>query len=612
MFKFRITAAALLWLTLLLGGCTQQGGLTPVSRHTPTPAELADQELAQAAGSITPERQLHQLNAARFLDQAGKQQKALQTLAAIDAAGLPDDRYGDFVLLYSALSLQGEQYFEARSLLMDERMTAIAYRLPLEQQARWQKMRGELFSLLGEDENSIRAFAALSTLATTPADQAYAHEQLWQVLSHISDPYLASLTATETDPTLQGWYSLAGIIRNHQGDVNQQLSLITLWKSKWSTHPAALTPPTSLGALQQIADSLPTRIAVLLPFEGSLAQAGKAIRSGLLAAWYDARSYGGETPRIRFYDTSLGDNISPVYQQAVADGAQLVIGPVQREKVEQLLAMPALPVPTIALNYLENAATPIPDNFFQFGLSVSDEARQIADRAWIEGQRTALAITPNSSSGERALAAFRERWSEHGGTLIEAPAYGTAQSDFTPLLKPVLNIEQSEERKKRLQQLLGKTLYFTPRRRQDLDMVFLVAYPDQARQVKPTLDFLFASDLQIYGTSQLYSGVQDPGRNRDLENIRFSAMPWTLPGARDNQLQPATDLPPLYRHMFALGIDAYHLHQGLPQMLLLPNTRLSGSTGTLQLGERGTITREQPWALFRGGRVRAAQQLSEN
>lgn len=612
MLKFRIAAVSLFLLALMLGGCSQPGAVTPVSQHIPTPLELAEQELEKAAASITPQRQLHQLKAAELLANAGKSKRTLKVLGTIDGSGLPDDRYGDFVLIYAKLSQQAEQYFEARDLLADSRMTAIAFRLPLEQQRQWLKMRGNLFSLLGEDENSIKSYLRLSELTPDPQERMNAHEQIWQVLTHISGEYLTTLQASETDQILQGWYSLASVVRSGQGDISQQLAQISRWQSLWPSHPAALSPPQSLLALQQVADTLPTHIAVLLPFEGSLAQADKTIRGGLLAAWYEARSNGGKAPQISFYDTSTNDDIMALYQQAISEGAELVIGPVQREKVEQLLALPELPVPTIALNYLENQQAASPSNFFQFGLSVSDEARQIADRAWVEGQRTALAVTPNSSWGERALTAFRQRWAEHGGDLIEAPAYGTAQSDFTPLLKPVLNIDQSEERRKRLQQLLGKNLTFTPRRRQDLDMVFMLAYPDQARQIKPTLDFLFASDLQIYSTSQLYSGVQDPGRNRDLESIRFSAMPWTLPGGGDDKLQPATELPAIYRHMFALGIDAYHLHQGLQQMLLLPETRLSGSTGTLQLGEQGAITRQQPWAEFRNGRVRQSQQLSKN
>ncbi len=611
--NFRVSAVMLVWLLTLLVGCSQPGMVTPVREHQATPVELAEQALSQAAGSITPERQLLQLTAAELFYRAGKPQQALNTLQIIDSSGLPDDRYGDFILLFAELTLANEAFFETRDLLTNSRMTAIIYRLPLEQQTRWLQMRGDLFSLLGEDENSIRAYATLANLVDDKNTRQEVHEKLWQVLTHLSGPHLSSLLELETDTTLLGWYNLVNVLRNSQGDVNQQLSQLEQWRTRWPTHPAVVDPPASLLALQQIANSLPESIAVLLPFEGSLAQAGKAIRSGFLAAWYEAYGYAAKAPVIRFYDTAGATDIATLYQQATTEGAQLVIGPVQRETVEQLIQLTELPVPVIALNYLENPALPIPDNFYQFGLSVSDEARQIADRAWVEGQRTALTVTPNSGWGDRALTAFRERWLEHGGTLVEAPAYGTAQSDFAPLLRPTLHITQSEERKTRLQRLLGKSLNFTPRRRQDLDMVFMVAYPDQARQIKPTLDFLFASDLQIYSTSQLYTGVQDPGRNRDLESIRFSAMPWTLPGAGHEKLQPAQDLQPIYRHLFALGIDAYHLHQGLPQMLLLPEIKLSGSTGTLQLDKRKhAIMREQPWAEFRGGRVKQAQQLKLN
>lgn len=120
--------------------------------------------------------------------------------------------------------------------------------------------------------------------------------------------------------------------------------------------------------------------------------------------------------------------------------------------MSQLANLPEIPVPTIALNYLDTPSFPPSHqkNFFQFGLSATDEARQIADRAWIEGQRSALTITPNSSWGARTLAAFRERWEEKGGTLIESTPYGTAQTDFAPLLKPALHIDQSDTRKKKI------------------------------------------------------------------------------------------------------------------------------------------------------------------
>jgi outer membrane PBP1 activator LpoA protein len=571
--------------------------------------EQVDRELLLAASSISPQRELHQLQAAELLIETNQQKKALAVLETILADELPNKDFARYSLKYAELALSDDRFFTVRQLLSNSKIEQQWQTLPLPQQQQWLRLRGELFSLLGEDKKSIDAYVTLSALSTSQQRQEV-HEKIWHVLTHIPHDKMEELKANEKDQNILGWYSLASITRKNQGDIRHQLEQIAEWQNRWPNHPASLTPPSILSSIQTTAGNIPRRIAVLLPLQGNLAQAGKAIRSGFLAALYEVHERSGETPKVRFYDTAETENITSLYQQAINDGAQLIIGPVQKSKVKQLLSLPELPVPTIALNYLEDTTGPRPKNFFQFGLSTTDEARQIADRAWIEGQRSALTITPNSSWGDRTLTAFRERWEEKGGVLIESTPYETSQKDFAPLLKPVLHLNQSESRKKRLEQLLGKSFSHTPRRRQDIDMVFLAAYPDHARQIKPTLDFLFARDLKIYGTSHLYTGVENLGRNRDLEGIRFSAMPWTLPGATDEKLQPDTTLPPLYRHIFALGVDTYNLHQWLEQMALQPSTQLFGSTGTLQLNALGAIEREQPWAVFHRGKVHSAQQLT--
>jgi len=613
MFKIRITITTLCLLTLLIAGCKHQPR-SPVVEKPPrqTIAEQADRELSLAASSISPQRELHQLQAVELLIQTHQNEKALVILETIAAVNLPNQDFAKYNLMYADLALANDHFFMARQLLSSFRIEQQWQQLSLTQQQHWHQLRGELFSLLGEDKKSITAYVALSKISTFPEQRQETHEKIWLALTHIPHDKMEELKANEQDLDILGWYSLASITRKNQGDVRQQLDQIEEWRRNWPNHPASLTPPSIFSSIQNTANNVPQRIAMLLPLHGRLAQAGKAIRSGFLATLYEIHKRSGETPRVRFYDTAAVDNITKLYQQAVSEGAQLVIGPVQKSKVRQLLSLPEIPVPTIALNYLEDTTTSLPKNFFQFGLSATDEARQIADRAWIEGQRSALTITPNSSWGDRTLTAFRERWLEKGGILVESTPYDTSQRDFAPLLKPALHIDQSKTRKKRLQQLLGKSLNHTLRRRQDIDMVFMAAYPDHARQIKPTLDFLFARDLQIYGTSHLYTGVENLGRNRDLEGIRFSAMPWTLPGATDEKLQPATTLPPLYRHIFALGIDAYNLHQWLEQMVLQPSTQIFGSTGTLQLNAMGAIEREQPWAVFRAGKVRSAQQLIAN
>jgi outer membrane PBP1 activator LpoA protein len=144
------------------------------------------------------------------------------------------------------------------------------------------------------------------------------------------------------------------------------------------------------------------------------------------------------------------------------------------------------------------------------------------------------------------------------------------------------------------------------------ELVLRTAQPAHGRSIKPTLDFFYAHDLPVYATSHLYTGIEDTNLNRDLDGIRFSAMPWTLPGMVSDHLLPDSKLQSSYRHLYALGIDAYQLHQRLGLMQASPEAQFYGHTGVLTVSAEGVITRRQPWAEFRRGRVRPAPTLTEN
>ncbi len=80
-------------------------------------------------------------------------------------------------------------------------------------------------------------------------------------------------------------------------------------------------------------------------------------------------------------------------------------------------------------------------------------------------------------------------------------------------------------------------------------------------------------------------------------------MPWTLPGQGADKLKPEAELQPIYRPLFALGVDAFQLHQWLSIMRNSPQTAIHGYTGTLTMAPSGRIVREEPWAQFREGEV---------
>src|SRR5690625_7480658 len=114
-----------------------------------------------------------------------------------------------------------------------------------------------------------------------------------------------------------------------------------------------------------------------------------------MAAYYQAHTEKSRVPQVRQYDSSGDADIVALYEQAVADGAEFVIGPLDRDKVERLSQLEELPAPILTLNYTETAspspaAFEHPPGFYQLRLAAEDEARQGARRARLAGPRCAL------------------------------------------------------------------------------------------------------------------------------------------------------------------------------------------------------------------------------
>ncbi|MGS2724625.1 penicillin-binding protein activator [Porticoccus sp. GXU_MW_L64] len=583
------------------GGSEYTNGQDKVQR-----VQRANELLQRAASADSTQRQALLLDAAQLLYKAENYSAASRVLQQVEQDKLTLHPLARYSVLSAELALQQDNFFVARHHLTHPALERMWRDLPVELRQRWHRHRATVFAILGEEQRSIEEYVALSSSIDDGAEISSIHQQLWQLLTRIPQLDLQKLVNSEQQQVLKGWYQLAQISRSNQGNIEGLQQSIDRWQNSWAWHPGALYPPAGLDDIRAIANRLPQKLALLLPMSGSpeLANAGKTIRDGFMAAYYQVLEQGHRPPTIQLYDTASDPDVESLYRQAVTDGAEMVIGPLARNNVAQLNAIGDLPVPTVSLTYLQDAETPVANQLLQFGLSAPNEARQVADRAWLEGHRRALAIVPNSALGQRTLAAFQQQWEGNGGELVQILNYQRGQVDFKAAVKKALLIDQSQQRSNRLANVLGKRLKSEPfHRRRDLDMVFLFSFPEEGRQVKPMLDFFHADDLPVYATSHIYDGKPQASKDRDLDGVRFAVMPWALPGTIAESMIPKANF---VANFFALGLDAYKIHQATLQMQLLPETQLFGSTGTLSL-DNNQVIRRQPWAEFRGGKVRRAR-----
>lgn len=411
---------------------------------------------------------------------------------------------------------------------------------------------------------------------------------VWNKLQHIPLPQLQSEVAKSNDPNNTAWMKLAVISKQYSTNTNQLVSQLMTWRTENPSHPAnALFPDNStLTRLQNT--RAPQHIALLLPLQGPLAESGQAVRNGFLSAYYGSANQHQQT--VSFLDTTQNQNMSALYQQALSQGADSVVGPLTKENVQQLLGQGKFSASTLALNYTDMWFGSLPANFYEFGLSPLDEAKQLAEKSWATGHKRALLIAPDDAWGQRVVKSLTSNWQSLGGSVVDT-FYFNSQSDLNGGIANLLHANTNTDKTQ------DKNVAPETQRRQDFDIIFLLAQPQTARQIVPLLKYYYAGNVPIYATSVVYSGSPSAA-DSDLNGVTFADMPWTLQNANTSAIKSDSKT----RRLYALGRDAYLLSNQFYRLSVLPNFPVYGATGALTLTPQQQIYRRLAWVQMRNGR----------
>ena len=461
---------------------------------------------------------------------------------------------------------------------------------PIYYQVQFHEMLAFAYQSIGNAAESVSQRIQLNDLLPDNEAKANNCRALWLSLTLLPVAELDMLAAESVDGSvLKGWMQLALISRQTYRTPQAMLAQVEQWQVDYPEHPANHLLPSPLDSVRLY--PAPQQVALLLPLTGPLAGPGSAIKDGFMAA-HDASQ---PAPGVRVYDTNAGD-VAALYQQAVANGADYVVGPLSKPDVAKVASMNH-PVPTVFLNDLEGQ---VHDNAYQFGLSPSNEARQVAAKARKSGLSRALIIAPAGAWGDDVVRAFSNQWGASGGQVVDTLHF-SPQDDMSNTIRSFLRVSDSEAREKHLQQLLGRNIESTPRRRQDFDVIFLVAYPSKARQIMPMLHYYYAGDVPVYATSSVYSGSANAMKDRDLDGIVFCDMPWVFSHQVGSRNWPEQFNS--YNRLYALGMDSYALSSQLNQLILFPALGVSDKSGVLYLSSNQQIARILAFGQFKQGQA---------
>ena len=404
------------------------------------------------------------------------------------------------------------------------------------------------------------------------------------------------------DPVMTGWLALGEIAWTRRTAPAAMRSALQAWRAEFPGHPANQLLIPEIFAGLPTAQAFPRQVALLLPLSGKQRQAAIAVRDGFLAAHFVATDQP-ERPEIRVYDvTSLGAQAA--YARAVNDGASFVVGPLLKQSVQEVAAA-GITTTTLALNFLPEESPTLPD-FYQFALSPEDEARQVAQRAAALGQSRALALAPLNAWGQRVLNSFMSEYQAQGGRILDYRFYDPGSPDFSAGIQQLLLIDESRARQERLAANLGVSLEFEPRRRSDIDLIFLAATEQAGKLIRPQLRFHYAGSVPTYSTSAIYE--EGTRNNSDLNGIMFPDVPWIIePDGQSRAVRKTLTAhwPAQAKRrsrLYALGFDAYRLIPTLNSDARWRSDDVQGMTGTLYIDADGRIMRRLAWARMQRGR----------
>ncbi|MCW8806561.1 MAG: penicillin-binding protein activator [Rhodanobacter sp.] len=592
------TAAIGLLLALVLTACVP----TNVRR---SPAEIA---AAQSAAVLAQQGQFdeaaqaylalagqsavgdgYRLLAAEAWRQEGQIERAAPTLAQIRRPRLTGDEPLRFDLLRAELALSRHDAATALQLTTQPSVT-----VPQTLQLRLLELRARAMAASGDNWGAARTRAQMDE-QLGGLDQSQNRQQIVSLLSKVGiEPLQQRAAAMAPGERMLPW-------------INEALSRLGVAVAR--PQPELQQPVGTLlpGPDANVREGykVPAQLALLLPSDGNFAGASGSIREGFFAAYFNAGQNHAPRPRVSVYNShGTAEGAVAAYQQAVSDGAQLVVGPLTRGEVAAVFSQARLPVPLLALNHPDDRQLPA-GGTSEFGLLPETEGAQVADHMIESGLRHVYVLISSDDFAQRAASAFKAELAARGGQVEGL----TVVTNFTAALSgvdtsgmstpPIIDTEPSPNA------TAGpppgsNTIPGTG--------IFISMRPNQARLLMPQL-LVARIYLPVFATSHIYTGRDDATSDRDLDGVEFCDAPWLFdaqPGL-PNHDDIAAQLPGAggsSARLFAFGMDAWNLVPYLDWLRAHPGSYLPGASGQLTADPFGRVRRVLIWAKFQNGLAR--------
>ncbi|HBT4834420.1 TPA: penicillin-binding protein activator [Klebsiella variicola subsp. variicola] len=317
-------------------------------------------------------------------------------------------------------------------------------------------------------------------------------------------------------------------------------------------------------------------------------------------------SAANPSAELKIYDTT-SQPISQLLAQAQQDGATLVVGPLLKENVDDVIKSNT-PLNVLALNQPEKVESRA--NLCYFALSPEDEARDAARHIHQQGKQTPLLLVPRGALGDRVVSAFADEWLKLGGASVLQQRFGSTAElragvngggGIALTGTPVSTLPSAQNSS------LGSADEMPLSSGGSVDAAYILATPEQIAYIKPMIAMRNGSqnNVTLYASSRSAQGTAGPDFRLEMEGLQYSEIPM-LAGSNPVLMQQALSAVRndySLARLYAMGADAWSLANHFTQMRQTPGFELNGNTGDLTATQDCVINRKLSWLKYQQGKI---------
>ncbi|MDZ4738163.1 MAG: penicillin-binding protein activator [Rhodospirillaceae bacterium] len=179
-------------------------------------------------------------------------------------------------------------------------------------------------------------------------------------------------------------------------------------------------------------------VALLLPLSGQHAALGQSMQYAAELALFDS---GNDQFALVVRDTETAGGAGMAAQQAIAEGAQLILGPLFANQVGQVAPI-ARQAGVSVISFSTDRSVAGPD-VYVMGILPELQIERVVTYASSQGLQRYAALVPNSTYGRNVVQALNLATGGGAGTVSSVEYYDTGTTDLAPYVQRIAGASDS-------------------------------------------------------------------------------------------------------------------------------------------------------------------------